>query len=66
MQAGYGLALLPWIEVEELIFRSELVALLPDWKTSEFDIYALTANKHYSTKVELALKALKSFFKSST
>ena len=66
VQAGYGLALLPWLEVEELIFRSELVALLPDWKTSEFDIYALTANKHYSTKVELALKALKSFFKSST
>lgn len=62
VQAGYGLALLPWLEVEELIFRSELVALLPDWKTSEYEIYALTADKQYSTKVELVLAALKQFF----
>lgn len=66
VQLGYGLALLPLLEVKELIEQGELVSLLPDWKVNSYDIYALTADKKYSTKVKVALDALRNFFENNT
>lgn len=62
VQLGYGLALLPLLEVKELIAEGELVSLLPDWKMDSYDIFALTADKKYSTKVKIALDVLRNFF----
>lgn len=62
VQQGYGLALLPQLEVSELLEQGELVNLLPDWKMDSYDIFALTADKMYSTKVKIALDALRNFF----
>lgn len=62
VQQGYGLALLPLLEVKELINNGELIVLLPDWRMDNYDIFALTADKKYSTKVKIALDALRNFF----
>lgn len=59
---GYGLAALPLLEVKELIAQGELVVLLPDWRIDDYDIFALTVDKKYSTKVKIALDALRNFF----
>lgn len=59
---GYGLAALPLLEVKELIEQGELVVLLPDWRIDDYDIFALTVDKKYPTKVKIALDALRNFF----
>ena len=62
VQQGYGLALLPSLEVREQLNQGELIALLPDWKMNKHDIFALTLDKKYPSKVKVALDALRLFF----
>lgn len=62
VQQGYGVAFLPELEVTELIKNGDLVNLLPDWQTDQHDIFALTLDKNYPSKVKLAIEALREFF----
>ena len=62
VKLDYGLAALPLLEVKDLIDAGELVPVLPDWKMEKHDIFALTADKKYSSKVKIALSALREFF----
>lgn len=62
VKQGYGIAVLPALEVEEHIKNGELVVLLSDWKLAKHNVFALTADKNYPIKVKLALDAIKQYF----
>lgn len=62
VQQGYGIALLPLLEVRERLKQGELVMLLPDWQMEQYDIFALTLDKKYPSKVKVVLAALREFF----
>jgi len=62
VQEGFGIALLPLLEVKHLIESGELVALLPDWQLDSHNIFALTQDKKHPYKVKAALSALKTYF----
>ena len=62
VQLGYGIAVLPTIEITHLIESGELIPLLPDWKFDNHEIFALTRSKKYPYKVKAALSAMKEYF----
>lgn len=62
VKEGYGLAILPQLEVNNMIATDELVRVLPAWQCDRYAIYALTMNNSHSYKVTAALDALKSYF----
>ena len=62
VQAGFGLAILPNLEVQHLAAAGMLVKVLPDWQLDSLPLYALTIDRKQSYKVKVVLKALKEFF----
>lgn len=62
VQAGYGMAILPDLEVQHLIKAGMLVKVLPDWQLEPLNLYALTIDRKQSYKVKAVLKTLKEFF----
>lgn len=62
IQQGYGVGLLPDLEVEHLVSAGVLIKLLPEWRTQLHNLYALTIDRKQSYKVNIVLRELKSFF----
>lgn len=62
VQLGFGLAILPSLEVEHLKNSGDLIPVLPDWQFDKHDIYALTRSRKKSFKVKVALNAMKEYF----
>lgn len=62
VKKGLGLAVLPELEIKQLINSGELVAVLPDWSMEGYHLYALTMDKKLSFKVKVTLDHLKDFF----
>ncbi len=59
---GFGIAILPTLEVSHWIESGELVPLLPNWYCEKHDIFALTRSRSYPLKVKAALGAMKNYF----
>lgn len=62
VQAGFGMAILPDLEVQHLTKAGILVKVLPEWKLDSLPLYALTISRKKSYKVKAVLKALKEYF----
>ncbi|ABV35928.1 transcriptional regulator, LysR family [Shewanella sediminis HAW-EB3] len=63
VQEGFGIAVLPELEVLHLIESGELVRVLPCWSQGNHEIHALTINKKNPMKVRAVIKALKEYFR---
>lgn len=62
IEQGFGLALLPDLEVAHLVDSGRLVKLLPEWGMESHPLYALTVDRAQSFKVTTVLKELKNYF----
>lgn len=62
IQQGFGLGVLPDLEVQHLVEAGMLIRLLPEWTTQAHNLYALTIDRKQSYKVNAALKELKTYF----
>jgi len=63
VQEGFGMAILPEQEVRHLVESGSLIRVLPEWKSKEHKIYALTIDRKHSYKINAAMKELKDYFK---
>lgn len=63
VQEGLGMAVLPEPEVRHLVQSGALIRILPEWKSPEHKIYALTIDRKHSYKINAAIKELKDYFK---
>lgn len=59
---GLGIAVLPELEIKQLLKDDALVAVLPDWSMEKYHLYALTMDKKPSFKVKVVLDTLKKYF----
>jgi len=62
VQEGFGMAILPDMEVRHLVEKGALIRVLPEWQTATLPLYALTIDRKQSYKIKAALKELKGFF----
>ncbi|MBL4822155.1 MAG: LysR family transcriptional regulator [Colwellia sp.] len=62
VKQGFGLAVLPKLEIKHLLKSGELVSVLDDWSMEGYHLYALTMDKNLSMKVKVALDMLKEYF----
>lgn len=62
VKQGFGLAVLPELEIKDLLKSGELVRVLDDWSMEGYHLYALTMDKNLSMKVKVALDMLKEYF----
>ena len=61
VQEGFGLAVLPELEVRNLVKVGSLIKVLPDWEFGRYPLYALTIDRKQSYKVKSVLRALNEF-----
>lgn len=62
VQAGYGMALLPDMEVKHLFETGQLIKVLPEWQSKSHQLYALTINRIQTYKVQILIATLREFF----
>ena len=62
VQEGFGMAVLPDLEIRHLVKKGLLIKVLPEWQADDHPLYALTIDRKQSFKVKAALKELKAFF----
>jgi len=62
VKQGFGLAVLPELEIKHLIESGELVQIFNDWNMDGYHLFALTMDKKQSLKVKIALDTLKQYF----
>lgn len=62
VEEGFGLAVLPELEVKALVEAGLMIRVLPDWQLTQFPLYALTIDRNQSYKVKAVLKVLKNYF----
>jgi len=60
---GHGIARILYLDVQKDLVNGSLVEVLPDWKLSNFTLYAITAKQEQQPmKVHRCLDALKQYF----
>lgn len=62
VQEGFGMAVLPDLEVRHIAEQGGIIRVLPEWQTDTHPLYALTIDRQQSYKIKAALKELKEFF----